>query len=184
MQFISILLLIIFILLSLFIFGLSNIIAFKYLLFFVLSIVIIWALYKTKYQNSKVLQKLLWGLTVVTILYISENFYVMQRGIYLDGGEAIWINGHLLEPQDKEKFVSLLNTLKKQSAHVQKSPTYSMSFTAHGDFDPRYLHIFRDKKLLYQGCLLGLEGGIDLEGYLLTKKADKQLENFSKKYSW
>ena len=183
-KFILVLLLVLFILLSLLIFLVSNIVAFKYLLILVIATTSSLLLYKISYRDSQWLQKLLWFLVTITILYTAKNLYVMQRGLYLDGGEIIWINGKLIEPKDKERFVLLLSRLKKVSAHVKSEPTYSLSFTAHGDFDPRHLHIFKDKRFVYQGCLLGLEGGLDLEGYRLTKEAARKLEKLNQKYRW
>ena len=117
------------------------------------------------------------------VSYIATNLYIMTRGIYLDGSSRIWINGHLITQQDKVAFTTLLNSLEKYHIHVKNEPTYTISFSGRGDFDPRHLHLFRDKGLLYQGCLLGLEGGLDLEGYKLTKEADMILERLDNRYS-
>ena len=116
------------------------------------------------------------------ISYITTNLYIMTRGIYLDGSSTLWINGHLITQEDKTAFTTLLSSLEKHRLHVENEPTYTISFTGRGDFDPRHLHIFRDKGLIYQGCLLGLEGGLDLEGYQLTKEADMLLERLDRTY--
>ncbi len=183
MKFILVLLLVLFILFSLLIFLVDNSIAFIYLLILVILITIGLLMYKTSYKNSRWLQKLLWFLVTVSILYTAENLYLVQRDIFVGGG-LLWINGKIVEPKDKERFASLLNGLKEQRLHIEEQPTYSLSFTAHGDFEPRHIHIFRDKGFVYQGCLLGLEGGLDLDGYRLTKEADRQLEELNHKYRW
>ena len=116
-------------------------------------------------------------------LYMAKNVYELSTGEYILGTELMYINGQLMEEEDKEIFLHFLKREKTQHAHVTKKPDYGLSYEVHSDLDPRHLHVFREEKLVYSGSLLGLEtGGLELDGYLLTKETDILLEAFDSKY--
>ena len=169
--------------LALLIFAMGNILAFNYVMICIAIVLFLSMLYWIRYRHVKSFSNMLVVLGLVIATYISTNLYIMSKGIYLDGSSILWMNGHVMTQEGKTAFTTLLGSLKPHQAHVQKDPTYSISFTARGDFDPRHLHVFRDKGLIYQGCLLGLESGLDLEGYQLTKEADKLLQELDRMYS-
>ncbi len=156
MKALLILLYLLFICLSLFIFALSNIVAFTYLLLLIVSMTLLWLLYWIRYKNSKILQKTLLFLMGLTLLYTTSNLYIMQKGIYLDEEEILRINGHIMPDQEKQEFLALLHTLKTQQTYVTNKPSYSISFSQ--------------------------EGGLDLEGFHIDKIAQKKLEVLYRKY--
>jgi len=124
-------------------------------------------------------------LMLFATLYPSVKIYEMANGKYLDGTEVMRVNGHLLTKNDKEQLLTLMQAKDNHHAYVKEEPTYSLSYEMESDLDPGHLHVFRNEKLIYFGCLLGLEsGGLELDGYLLTKELDTFLERLDKKYSW
>lgn len=174
--------LVVLIMFSLLIFAIGNIIAFKYTSVGISIFLFLILLYWIRYYDIKWLKKLLITYITTITLYIIYQLYIMTTEIYLDGSKAIWMNGQLMTQDDAYVFSNTLNHLENYNTFINKHPSYTLSFMQVDDMDPRHLHIFRYKNLIYQGCLLGLEGGLLLKGYRLTKESDKILKYFDHKY--
>ena len=106
----------------------------------------------------------------------------MSRGIYMDPSIIIWMNGQEMTKYDKESFTKILSSLDKYHAYIKNDPTYTINTMTLGDFDPKYLHIFKNKKLIYQGDLMDFEDGLELNGYKLTDEANRILQKLHNKY--
>ncbi len=176
-------LLIFFIAFTLLIFALNSTLVFRYSLVSISIFILLATLYWIRYSHLKSFKYLLLSFAFIIMSYISSNLYIMATKIYLDASGVIWMNGKVMTKNDREHFASLLISLNSHHAYVKSEPTYSISFSERGYPDPSHLHIFRDKGLIYEGCLLGLENGLYLKGYQLTKEADKLLQEFDETYS-
>ena len=107
----------------------------------------------------------------------TQRAYALMAGVYIDGTSIISVNGKKADKERSKELKELFLNLEEYNTTISHSePTYSLSYIGIDDPDYLHLHIFKEDRLVVEGCLLGVEKGDRLEGYLLSNELLKVLE--------
>ena len=107
----------------------------------------------------------------------TQRVYTLMTGVYIDGTSIISVNGKRAGEERSKKLKELFLNLEEYNTTISHfEPTYSLSYAGVDDPDYLHLHIFKEDRLVVEGCLLGVEKGDRLEGYLLSNELLKVLE--------
>ncbi len=141
----------------------------KALLLVIVSITILFFQKKKIFRSFKFFIPLVMIFTIILSLFFTQKLYVIMTRIYLDGTVVITVNNKRIDNEDSKRLKELFLNLEEYNVTVYNAdPTYTLSYMGEDDLDYRHIHVFKEEKLVIRGCLLGVEEGDTVEGYLLT----------------